>query len=199
MSAQPQPTTPPYATPEEYLTLERAASYKSEYYQGQITAMSGASRAHNLLVSTLIMSLGSRLGDSCNVFPSDMRVHVPANGLYTYPDVSVVCGPEQYQDDAHLDTLLNPVVLIEVLSVTTEKNDRSSKFLLYKSIPGLQHYVLVESLRVGVGVYSRGTEPDVWEFRDYRTRAATVALPALGIELPLTELYRRLELPDSAA
>lgn len=199
MSAQPSPGTPPYATPEEYLALERAATYKSEYYQGQITAMSGASRAHNLLVKNLIVGLDNRLGETCNVFPSDMRVHVPANGLYTYPDVSVVCGPEEYLDDAHLDTLLNPVVLVEVLSVTTEKNDRSSKFLLYKSIPSLQHYVLVESLRVGVSVYSRGPEPNVWEFRDYRTLAATVALPGLGLELPLREIYRRLELPEPAA
>jgi Uma2 family endonuclease len=194
MSAQPKP----HITPEEYLTAEREADFKSEYYRGEVLAMSGASRAHNLLVKNLIVGLDNRIGDTCNVFPSDMRVHVPANGLYTYPDVSVVCGEEEYLDAAYLDTLLNPVVLIEVLSVTTAKNDRSSKFLLYKSIPSLQHYVLVESLRIGVAVYSRG-EASSWMFQEYAGREAVLTLPALGLEVPLAEIYRRLELPDSGA
>lgn len=148
MSAQPRAYTTsskPFVTPEKYLAAERKAEFKHEYYAGEVTAMSGASRVHNLLVKNLLVGLDNQIGDRCSVFPSDMRVHVPANGLYTYPDVSVVCGEEQYLDEAHLDTLLNPVVLLEVLSVSTARNDQSSKFLLCKSIPRLQHYVVVGS------------------------------------------------------
>jgi len=191
MSARPKP----YVTPAHYLTAEREAEFKSQYYQGEVFAMSGASRAHNLLVKNLLVSLDNRIGDKCSVFPSDMRVHVAANGLYTYPDVSVVCGAEEYLDDAHLDTLLNPVVLVEVLSKTTAKDDRSSKFLLYKSISSLQHYVLVESLRVGIAVYSRGVAGS-WLFQEYQGLEGVLPLPALGVELPLAEVYRRLELPE---
>lgn len=190
MSAQPRP----YYTPAEYLAIERESETKNEYFQGEIFAMSGASRAHNLLVTNLIMGFGSRLGDSCSVFPSDMRVHVAANGLYTYPDVSVVCGEEQYLDDAYLDTLLNPVVLVEVLSKTTAKDDRNSKFLLYKSIASLQHYVLVDSQRVNVALYSRGAGSS-WLFEEYQGVGAVLPLPALTIAVPLAEIYRRLELP----
>ncbi|AII50507.1 Uma2 family endonuclease [Hymenobacter sp. APR13] len=197
MAAQPQvvPSSKPFVTPEEYLAAEREAEFKHEYYQGEVTAMSGASRAHNLLVSNLIRGLGNLLGDRCNVFPSDMRVHVPANGLYTYPDVSVVCGEEQYLDGAHLDTLLNPVVLLEVLSVSTARNDRGNKFLLYKSIPSLQHYVVVDSQRVKVYDYSRGPGED-WTIREYQGLGAVLLLPALALELPLQTIYRQLNLPE---
>lgn len=190
MSAQPKP----FYTPAEYLTIERESETKNEYFQGEIFAMSGASRAHNLLVKNMLVSLDNRIGESCNVFPSDMRVHVAANGLYTYPDVSVVCGEEQYLDDAHLDTLLNPVVLVEVLSKTTAKDDRNSKFLLYKSIASLKHYVLVDSQRVNVALYSRGAGSS-WLFEEYQGLDAVLPLPALAIEVPLAEIYRRLELP----
>jgi Uma2 family endonuclease len=181
----------PYITAEEYLAAEREAEFKSEYYDGEVFAMSGASREHNLLVSNLIISLGNRLSDSCSVFPSDMRVHIPDTGLYTYPDVSVVCGEEQYLDDAYLDTLLNPVVLLEVISMSTGKNDRGSKFMFYKSIPSLQHYVLVDSQRVVVGTHSR-TSNGAWLYQEVEGLAATLSLPALNLVLPLSELYRKV-------
>ncbi|WP_019949384.1 Uma2 family endonuclease [Hymenobacter aerophilus] len=185
MPAQPRPYSAPFITPQEYLATERQASFKSEYYQGQITAMAGATRAHNLLVSNLIISLGNRLNDSCTIYPSDLRVHVPTNGLYTYPDASVVCGPEEFLKDAYLDTLLNPVMLIEVLSKTTAADDRSSKFLLYKSIASLQYYLLVESLSMGVSVYAREQDPNAWTFREYHSPTTVIPLPVLGLELPL--------------
>lgn len=190
MSAQPKP----YYTPAEYLAIERESETKNEYFQGEIFAMSGASRAYNLLVKNVLVSLDNRLSNSCNVFPSDMRVHVAANGLYTYPDVSVVCGEEQYLEDAYLDTLLNPVVLVEVLSKTTARDDRNSKFLLYKSIASLQHYVLVDCQRVNVALYSRGAGSS-WLFEESQGVGAVLPLPTLGIEVPLAEIYRRLELP----
>ncbi|WP_375433602.1 Uma2 family endonuclease [uncultured Hymenobacter sp.] len=185
----------PYITPEDYLTTEREADFKSEYFDGEVFAMSGASRARNLLVSNLTISLGTRLGDTCSVFPSDMRVHVPASGLYTYPDVSVVCGEEQYLEDAYLDTLLNPLVLLEVLSLSTGKYDRGDKFLFYKSIPSLQQYVVVESQRPLVGVYSRSTD-STWLFQEYKGLGAVLPLPALNLELPLAEIYRRITFPS---
>ncbi|MBC8084591.1 MAG: Uma2 family endonuclease [Hymenobacter sp.] len=194
MSAQPKP----YITPEEYLVAERAAEFKSEYYNGEVFAMSGASRAHNLLVSNLITTLNNRVGDMCSVFPSDMRVHIPTSSLYTYPDVSVVCGEEQYMEEAYLDTLLNPVVVLEVILLSTGKYDRGDKFLFYKSIPSLQQYVVVESQRLLVGVYVRGAA-STWLYQEYEAPSALVLLPALNLELPLAEIYRRVPLPGTNA
>lgn len=191
-----QPAAASFITPEEYLAAERQAEFKSEYYQGQIFARAGASRVHNLLVKNILVSIDNRLsGEECNVYPSDMRLHVAERGLYTYPDVSVVCGPEEFVPDAHLDTLLNPTVLFEVLSVSTAKNDWHNKFMLYRNIRSLQHYVLVDSRKVSVSVFTRTTSDD-WNFRDYQELTTVVPLPALGLglELPLAELYRRLDL-----
>lgn len=194
MSAQPQP----YITPEEYLAAERAAhrdtSGKHEYFQGEVYAMSGASRQHNLLVSNLIRGLGNRLSDTCNVYPSDMRVHVASNGLYTYPDVVVACGDEEFLPDAYLDTLLNPVVLVEVSSRSTAQYDQEGKFLLYRNIPSLRHYLLVDSQRVRVLCITR-LEADTWNFREYSQLTEQVELSALQLELPVSEIYRKVPLP----
>ena len=190
MSAQPQP----HVTPEEYLAAERAANRdtegKHEYYQGEVYAMGGASRKHNLLVSHLIVALTNRLGDRCSVYPSDLRLHVSDNGLYTYPDVAVVCGAEEFLPDTYMDTLLNPTVLVEVLSRSTAQYDRGGKFLLYRALPSLQHYLLVESQQVQALVYTR-TGPDSWTVQEYQGRAAEVPLLGIGVVLPLAELYRK--------
>lgn len=189
MSAQPNPNL----LPEEYLSHERQSSTKSEYYQGETFAMAGASREHNLLVTNALVSLVNRLGDKCNVFPSDMRVHVPKAGLYTYPDISVVCGPEEYLPGGDLDTLLNPTLLVEVLSPSTAGYDRNSKFLLYRTLPSLQYYLLVESRRVEVLLYAR-TTVEHWTFTSFEDRAGVVPLPKLGLELPVADIYRKLDL-----
>src|SRR5262249_39888199 len=118
-------------TPEEYLALERAAERRSEYYAGEIFAMGGASRKHIVIVANISGQLWSQLkGRPCRVYPNDMRVKVSPTGLYTYPDVAVVCGLDQFDDD-HQDTLLNPTVIIEVLSKSTEAYDRGKKFEHY--------------------------------------------------------------------
>src|SRR5690349_16896757 len=120
-----------FYTPEEYLALERKADYKSEYYAGEIFAMSGASRGHNLIVANVTTLLNTRLADrDCEVYPSDMRVRPPDTTLYTYPDVVVVCGQPQFEDEA-VDTLLNPTLIVEVLSPSTEMHDRTTKFADY--------------------------------------------------------------------
>ncbi|QNE39165.1 Uma2 family endonuclease [Hymenobacter sp. NBH84] len=194
MSAQPQP----YITPEEYLAAERAAhrdiAGKHEYFQGEVYAMGGASRQHNLLVTNLIVGLDTRIGDACNVYPSDMRVHVASNGLYTYPDVVVACGDEEFLPDAYLDTLLNPVVLVEVSSRSTAQYDQEGKFLLYRNISSLRHYLLVDSQRVRILCITR-LEADTWNFREYSQLTDQVLLSALEVEIPVSEIYRKVPLP----
>jgi Uma2 family endonuclease len=181
-------------SPEEYLAAERVASFKSEYYQGAIYAMAGASNAHNLvnLNTGTALNLALRERD-CTVRVSDQRLQVRENGLYTYPDLSVVCGPPQFAPDKHLDTLLNPVMLAEVISMSTGEYDRVGKFILYKDIPSLRHYLLIESTQAVVRLAS-WREPKVWAFETFEGLDAVVPLPALGLELPLAEIYRKVPL-----
>src|SRR5437762_9626687 len=117
-----------FLTPEQYLEIERKAEYKSEYFQGEMFAMAGASPNYNFLVANTIMAVGPKArACSCRTSPSDMRVHIPATGLYTYPDVIVVCGQPQFRD-GQPDSLLNPTLIVEVLSPSTEAYDRGRKF-----------------------------------------------------------------------
>src|SRR5947209_3829955 len=130
MSAAPKPRL----TPEQYLAVERKATFKSEFYNGEMFAMAGVSRAHSRVKENLVGELYARLkGGPCRSHSSDMRVKVSRTGLYTYPDIVITCGEEQYED-AHVDTLLNPQVIIEVLSESTEKYDRTKKFRQYQQI-----------------------------------------------------------------
>ncbi len=124
----------PFLSPQEYLTLERQAETKSEYYAGEVFAMAGASRKHNTIVPNLLYLLVGQLkGRSCEVYNSDMRVKVSVTGLYTYPDLTVVCGKPRFDDDQE-DTLLNPTVIVEVLSKSTEAYDRGEKFAMYRAL-----------------------------------------------------------------
>src|SRR5438105_11912 len=144
-----------FFTAEQYLALEREADYKSEYVNGQIYAMSGASREHNLIAFNLITALGTQLrGRPCEGYGGDMRVKVSPTGMYTYPDVSVVCG-EPHFDDAQLDTLTNPTVIIEVLSPSTELFDRGGKFAHYRTLQSLSDYVLVAQDKMQVEHFVR--------------------------------------------
>ena len=139
MSTQPKS----FLTPEQYLEIERQAASKSEYWQGEMFAMAGASREHNLLAGNLYVSLHQQLRRRpCEVYQSDMRVWIPATGLYTYPDVVAVCGEPRFTDD-HVDTLVNPTFVAEILSPTTEAYDRGRKFEHYRKVESLQEYLLV--------------------------------------------------------
>ena len=130
-------------TPEEYLALERQAQYKSEYYAGEIFAMAGASRWHNLIVTNVLRELSLQLkGRPCTTYPSAMRVKISPTGLYTYPDVTVVCGAARFEDTQQ-DTLLNPTLIVEVLSESTEAYDRGGKFAHYRKLNSLLEYVLI--------------------------------------------------------
>ncbi|HRG48514.1 MAG TPA: Uma2 family endonuclease [Leptospiraceae bacterium] len=129
-------------TESEYLELERNADFKSEYYNGEIFAMAGASLIHNEIVANLISIFNQFLKDKpCDVYPSDLRLRVEKSGLYTYPDITIVCGKAELLDN-QFDTLKNPTVLIEVLSDSTEKYDRGQKFSFYRKIPSLKEYSL---------------------------------------------------------
>ena len=180
------------ASPEEYLVLERASENKHEYIDGEIVAMAGVGLNHNLIVSSLIGNLYSRLqGKNCDIFPSDMRLHIPVNGLYTYPDVMVVCGKLEFTDEKK-DTLTNPTLLIEVLSPSTEDYDRGGKFMRYRSIPSLQEYLVIDSTGILAERFWR--QPDgTWSLAEYRDRNAVLKLSSLNLELPLADVYARTE------
>ncbi len=142
-------------TESEYLELERKADFKSEYYNGEIFAMAGATLIHNKIVSNLIFLLNQFLKDKpCDVYPSDLRLQVEKSGLYTYPDITIVCGKTELLDNK-FDTLKNPTILIEVLSDSTEKYDRGQKFSFYREIPSLKEYILVSSKTVKIEKFKR--------------------------------------------
>ncbi len=177
------------ASPAEYLAFERAQTdTRHEYHNGEIIAMSGASLVHNIIVSNLIISLGLQMrGRSCNVFPSDMRVKVPATGLYTYPDISALCGAPELEDHA-ADTLLNPSVIVEVLSPSTEAYDRGAKFAHYQSIESLQAYVLVAQDRPRIEIFTRRESGD-WLYSVADLPNAAVRLDTIDCELILSDVY----------
>jgi len=179
-------------TPEEYLALERQAEHKSQYYDGEIFAMAGASRRHNLIAMNIGSELRTRLrGRPCEVYGSDMRVKVSPTGLYTYPDVVVVCGEPRFEDD-HEDTLLNPTLIVEVLSPSTEDYDRGRKFAHYRRIESLAEYVLVAQQEHHVERFRR-QETGEWVLRETDRPDDTLALASIDCELALVEVYDKVE------
>jgi Uma2 family endonuclease len=184
--------TKKYITPEEYLAAERAAEFKSEYYQGEVFALAGAGNNHNIITINLVGNLFNLLrGKSCQVYSNDMRLHIPVNGLYTYPDVMVVCGEKQFLDEKQ-DTLLNPILIIEVLSPSTEDYDLGKKFMLYRSIPALQHYIVVDSRSPYVGQHSKNNEGN-WVLTEVKDLSISFTLTNLDITIPLTDLYEGID------
>jgi Uma2 family endonuclease len=190
MASQPKS----YLTPEEYLAMERKAEYKSEYFAGEVFAMVGASRKHNLITANIIAALIQQLKRRpCELYPSDMRVRVPATGSYTYPDVVVACGEPEFEDD-YLDTLLNPVVIIEVLSASTASYDRIKKFGYYRTIDSLNEYLLVAQDEYKIEQYIK--QPDGrWLLADIKSLEATVEMPSIQCTLPLADVYDKVSLP----
>jgi Uma2 family endonuclease len=181
-------------TPEQYLALERQAEYKSEFLGGEIFAMAGASREHNLIAGNVFASLHAQLkGRPCETYPSDMRVKVTESGLYTYPDVVVVCGEPQFEDERG-DTLLNPTLLVEVLSPSTEAYDRGDKFANYRLLESLAEYVMIAQDRRRVERFVR--QPDgQWLFSEARQLGQAISLASIGCQLALDEVYDRVKLP----
>lgn len=179
--------------PEAYLLLERRAEYKSEYLDGETMPMTGASRKHNLIVTNLVRELSQQLkGKPCEVYSNDMRVRVPATNLYAYPDVAAVCGEPQFEDEA-VDTLLNPTVIVEVLSESTEAYDRGKKFGYYRTVGSLAEYLLVAQDEFSVEHYVK-REDGRWLLADLRSPDAALELVALGCVLRLSEIYDKVAL-----
>jgi len=182
-------------TPEQYLALERKSPIKNEYYDGEIFAMAGASREHNLIALNLGGELRSQLRDRpCEAYVSDMRVLVARTGLYTYPDVVAVCGEREFQD-SEVDTLLNPTLLIEVLSPSTEAYDRGKKFFHYRRLKSLREYVLITQDRVYVERYTRQGEE--WLLTELSSLDDSLRLASIDCNVPLREVYAKLEFPGN--
>ena len=185
-----------HLTPEEYLALERQAPTKSEYLHGEVYAMAGASRQHAAIMVNMIVALVARLkGRSCVVYGSDLRIKVPPTGLYTYPDVSVICGKVQFEDRQQ-DTLVNPTVIFEILSRSTEGYDRGEKFANYRTLESLTDFILVSQHRPLVEHYAR--QPDeTWLLTSYEGLKAVLLLPSIGCELPLADIYDKVDWPEA--
>jgi Uma2 family endonuclease len=176
-------------TPQEYLIRERQASIKSEFYQGEIFAMGGGSANHSLIAANFVREAGNALKDKpCIVFNSDLRVQVQSTGLYTYPDATIVCGELLFDDD-HRDTLLNPTVIVEVLSDSTEKYDRGKKSNHYRQIASLKELILIAQDRSHVERFTRQPNGD-WLFHEQKELTADFELKSLGISIAISELYR---------
>jgi Uma2 family endonuclease len=187
MSAVPEE----FITPQDYLVRERRAETKSEYLNGEMFAMSGASREHNLIAVNAARELSQQLRDrDCEVYQSDMRVKISPTGLYTYPDVTVVCGEPQFED-AELDTLVNPKILIEILSSSTADYDRGGKFAHYRRIESLEEYVLISQDRCLIEHYVRQPH-DHWLLSEKTSVTDTLLLSSIGVQMPLSELYLKV-------
>lgn len=181
---------PKLITPEEYLRMERASQEKHEYYRGEVFAMTGASENHNIVVSSTLATLYNQLRKKpCQIYPSDMRVRIPATGLYTYPDISIVCGTPEFEDDG-LDTLLNPTVIIEVLSSSTEQYDRGKKFQHYRTVASLQEYILIAQDTNRIEHFGR--QGNQWILTDAKTDDAVLTLPSIDCTLALVDVYEKV-------
>jgi len=175
-------------TPQEYLAKERLADIRSEFYRGEMFAMSGATWEHTLIKDNLAREAGNRLKvGPCRVVTSDLRVKVSATGLYTYPDIVIVCEEPQFED-AKFDTLLNPRVVVEVLSDSTEKYDRGTKFGQYRQIPYVQEYVLVAQNHPLVEMYVRQNDA-TWVLTVFSDLAQTFAFGSVQVEVPMADIY----------
>ncbi len=182
-------------TPEEYLEVERKAEYKSEYFDGEIFAMAGAKRNHNKIVGNLTGLVWQHLkGKDCEFYPNDMRVFVPKTGLYTYPDLVVVCGEPKFQDKV-FDTLLNPTLLVEVISESTESYDRGKKFQHYRSIESLQEYVLVLQDEAGIEKYIKQGD-GFWVLSEAFGLDAKIKLDSIDCEIALSEVFDKVNFSD---
>ncbi len=183
-------------TPAEYLEFERKSEERHEYFDGEIFAMSGAKRNHNKISTNLNGLVWQHLkGKNCENYSSDMRVFLPSTGLYTYPDLVIVCGEPQFQDDV-FDTLLNPVLLIEVLSDSTESYDRGKKFQHYRSIETLQEYVLVSQTEARIEKYVRHGD-GFWLLSEAVGLDSEIEFASIDCRVALSEVYDKINFDEN--
>jgi Uma2 family endonuclease len=175
-------------TEKEYLQLERSADVRHEFYRGEIFAMAGAGIVHNIIFSNVFTGIGAHVkGSGCRPFGSDMRIHIPQNSLFTYPDISVFCN-NITPSSLDADTATGPAVVVEILSPSTKAYDRGPKFKLYQAIPQLLNYVLIDSETIDVTVYSRGAN-NAWQTDRFSQPVQAAFISSLQLSLPLKEIY----------
>lgn len=185
----------PLLSPEQYLDRERAANYRSEYYRGELFAMAGASWEHTLIKDNLARETGNQLKNGpCRVLTSDLRVKVSATGLYTYPDITIVCDEPQFEDGV-MDTLLNPRIIVEVLSESTEKYDRGTKFGHYRQISSVNEYLMVAQDRLLVEQYVRQAD-HTWVLTIFDQSNSILKFASISAQVALDEIYRGVGFPE---
>jgi Uma2 family endonuclease len=191
------PLALPYVTPADYLAAERKAAQKSEYINGHVYAMAGASRVHNLIAVNTVSELRAQLrGRPCEVYVNDMRVKVERTGMYTYPDVVGICEEPRFEDE-NVDTLLNPTVIIEVLSPSTERYDRGEKFAHYRRLESLREYVLIAQDIRRIDHYRR--DGDTWVLTEVSEPESSLVISSLSCTLRLSDIYDRVQVPSPGA
>ena len=181
-----------YMSPEEYLALEEAAEFKSEYYQGEIFNMAGASISHNRIAMNLSSEINIVLKNTkCQVFMSDMRIWISSKEFFTYPDILVVCNIPEFYSNRN-DTITNPLIIIEVLSKSTENYDRGNKFLFYRSIPTFQEYILIDQYSVHIEHFYIGVDGN-WILKEYDHLNDILKFTKIDFQIPLKDIYSQVE------
>jgi Uma2 family endonuclease len=184
---QTEPTS--YVSPEEYLRLEREAEFKHEYFQGEIRAMAGAGYMHNLICMNLGSEIRSQLrGKGCSVVGSDQRLQIMSGSAFVYPDLTVVCGKPEFNEEKKPDTLLNPTLLVEVLSPSTSQYDRSEKFMLYRQVPSLRQYLTLDAQAIHAELHTLDNLGR-WVLTETRDLNAVLDLSSINCQVPLGEVY----------
>ncbi len=173
----------------EYLDWEKDSPEKHEYFQGEVFSMAGAGKAHNLIFSNIFGELYIGLkGKPCRPFGSDLRIHIPQNTLFTYPDISIVCNELVPSPDDH-ESFVLPTILLEILSPSTKNYDRGSKFKLYRDIPSLKEYILIDSESLSIEAFRLNTGNN-WELEEIHHPGGILSLPSIGIHIPVAEIYK---------
>lgn len=184
-----------FITQEAYLEMERASEVKHEYYKGEVFAMSGASVTHNEIAYNLNSIIIPHLKNkNCKMYRSDLRIHIPSNSLYTYPDFSIICGKPE-TTDVFADNVTNPSVLIEILSKSTKDYDRGTKFNLYRSIQALKEYIIISSLSVQVEKYNR-LDDDSWNLKEFNKLTDNFYISAIGLTVILKDIYQDISFSE---
>ncbi len=184
-----------FISQEQYLGMERASEEKHEYYKGEVFVMSGASIPHNDLFHNIYTALGNFLkGKNCKPYGSDLRINIPLISLYTYPDISIVCGKPE-TTDTFADTVTNPSVIIEILSKSTRDYDRGTKFNLYRSIKTLKEYILIDSTKISVELFSK-EDDNKWVLSEFKQLTDHFVITTIHLTLPLKDLYEDVDIDE---
>lgn len=184
-----------YYTPEEYLSMEENAEYRSEYYDGEIFAMAGASLNHNTIAGNIFSVLNTRFRKKpCRAFINDMRLLISSHELYTYPDIMVICGTMEFIEGRD-DTVTNPQLIIEVLSESTKNYDRGEKFEFYRSLSSLKEYILIDQYKIHVEQFWKN-EDGLWVLREYNERGETLNFTSVEIPIDVDIIYNKVEFKE---